>query len=199
MYLCTSSFLRAVRQSIGRPNMLNQVVAGLCMLSLAAVVRAHSLFCDLQVVILTGSTLLAALCVLALKSLPPVQKSVNSPGAKLKLQVGSPNMLLHRLCLFAAVCRARHSMASVMACSATRAHTCNCIEQPLLTTWHESICNYQQTSPCHSVADLSTRPLHAHFMGSEMQHLTLHQICRSRQSYLRIFLHTACGNGSAVG
>ncbi|KAL3151709.1 hypothetical protein ABBQ38_012690 [Trebouxia sp. C0009 RCD-2024] len=41
------------------------------------------------IVILTGSTLLAALCVLALKSLPPtaVQRPVTSPSARLKLKV----------------------------------------------------------------------------------------------------------------
>ena len=57
---------------------------------------ALSLIGDLQDVILTGSTLLAALCVLALKSLLPVQKPINSSGSKLKLKVGSPHELLHQ-------------------------------------------------------------------------------------------------------
>ena len=57
--------------------------------------HAISLYGTVQVVILTGSTLLAALCVLALKSLPPVQIPIDSPGAKLKLKVGSLHALLH--------------------------------------------------------------------------------------------------------
>lgn len=63
------------------------------MLPHSVAVHALTLTDNLQVVILTGSTLMAALCVLALKSLPHVQKPVNSPGAKLKLKVGLPHEL----------------------------------------------------------------------------------------------------------
>lgn len=123
-----------------------------CKLSLPAILHAHSLVGDFQVVILTGSTLLAALCVLALKSLPPVPKAVNSSGAKLKLKVGSHDELLHRPCS-AYVHRARYGMASVKSCLCiTTTH----VQQhgpsaaaAVLTTWHachshECICIYQQ-------------------------------------------------------
>ena len=58
-------------------------------------VRLSALLCaladplgHLQVLFLAGSTLTAALCVLALKSLPQVQEPVNSPVTKLKSKVG---------------------------------------------------------------------------------------------------------------
>ena len=111
----------------------------------SAAVHALSLISDLQVVILTGSTLLTALCVLALKSLPPVQKPVNSAGAKLKLKVGipqlyrqnsqhinaaakghcdGPNLIMHHqcMCMCKSTCAAP-SPGSITACAAATEET----------------------------------------------------------------------------
>lgn len=56
----------------------------------------------MQVLLLSGSTLVAALSVLALKSLPQVRQPVNSPGTKLKLRVSllvaNPKPVHNSLC-----------------------------------------------------------------------------------------------------
>ena len=101
---------------------------------------ALSLIGDLQDVILTGSTLVAALCVLALKSLPPVQKPINSSGSKLKLKVGSPHELLHQqhqptnagakghfnLQQSHSLCTYANERDKCCACPFTRIHHCIC-------------------------------------------------------------------------